>query len=194
MTPIRGKDQYGLYHFSFDDDTLTASCSKPKPVAFHLMFDFLTMIQAEANPNDRMQQCVKDRKGPGFTTPPSIGRNIFAVTTMLYNTYARYSHGATPATMYDSWTRMSAAPLEVPDCVYIYGFYQIASFLMPERVANYTFRDKYEKNYSCNLIEVSGSTNSEFGLVQRDVDQLKAQLKFDGFNQDGCFADTTNFR
>lgn len=192
ITLTRSEDQYGLYHFSFDDDTLTASCSKMKPLAFHLMLDFLTMIKAESN--KPTQQCVIDKKGPGFTSPPSIARNIFAMTTILYNTYARYSRNAMPTTMYNSWTRMPTAPQKASDCVYIYGFYHIANYLTPERVANYTLRSKYERNYNCNLAEVSTSANSELGLVQRDVNQLKELLQNDGFNQDGCFADTTNFR
>lgn len=189
---IKTQDEYGLYHYSFDDDTLTASCTKPKPLIFQLMFDFLTMIKGETN--RPMQQCVIDGKGPGFASPPSIARTIFAVTTMAYNTYARYSQHAEPATMYNGWTRMPQTQQKVPDCIYIYGFYHIAHFLMPERSANYTFREKYERNYNCNLAQISADTNAELGLVQRDVDQLITQLKVDGFNQEGCFADMSNFR
>lgn len=189
---IKSDDEYGSYHYSFDNDTLTASCTKPKPLIFQLMFDFLTMVKAESN--RATQQCVLNGEGPGFTTPPGVARNVFAVMTIAYNTYARYSQHAQPAIMYSGWTRMPRSQQKVPDCIYIYGFYHIANFLIPERLANYTFKEKYETNYNCNLQQILANTNSDLGLVQRDVDELKSQLRVDGFNQEGCFADTTNFR
>lgn len=192
MARIKTQEDYGLYHYNFDPDPLIDSCTKPKPLIFELMLDFLTMIKAESN--RATQQCVIDKKGPGFTTPPGVARNVFAITRIAYNTYARYSQYAQPATMYEGWTRMPLAPQNVPTCVYIYGFYHIAHFLMPERVANYTFKEKYEGKYGCNLTKVSNSASSDLGLVQRDVDHLQSELEVDGFNQKGCFADTTNFR
>lgn len=189
---IKSDDDYGLYHYSFDDDPLIAACTKPKPLIFELMYDFLTMIKGESN--KPMQQCVVRGEGPGFTSPPSVARTIFAVTTIAYNTYARYSQNAEPVTKYVGWTRMSQTQQKVPDCIYIYAFYHIAHFLMPERSTNYTFKEKYEGKYNCSLTQVVADANSEFGLVQRDVDQLKSQLRIDGFNQEGCFADTSNFR
>ena len=194
ITGIKTEEDYGLYHYNFDHDPLIDNCTKEKPLIFHLMVDFLTMVKQESNPKTRTQQCVIEGQGPGFTTPPGVARNIFAMTRIVYNTYARYSQQAQPATMYDGWTRMLETQQKVPDCVYIYGFYHIAHFLMPERVANYTFKDKYEANYRCNLTQISADTNSDLGLVQRDVEQLKLELEVDGFNQKGCFADTTNFR
>ena len=65
---------------------------------------------------------------------------------------------------------------------------------MPEQSLEYSFKEKYERQYGCNLTRVSANTDSEIGLVQKDINQLTAHLKIDGFNQDGCFADTTNFR
>lgn len=192
--PSETADEYGLYHFSFDSDALTIGWPKPKPLIFDLMYDFLIMIQRESAV--KTQKCVLEGKGPGFTTPPGVARNIFAVMTMAYNTYARYSEYAQPATLYSGWTRMprTQGQNKVPECVYIYGFYQIAKYLMPEQSAAYSLKQKYEQDYRCNLAEVSANVNSDLGLVQRDVDQLIAHLKQDGFNQDGCFADTTNFR
>jgi hypothetical protein len=190
--PIKSDDEYGLYHYSFDNDRLTANCTKPKPLIFELMFDFLTMIKAESN--QAIEQCVLEGKGPGFTSPPGVARNIFAVMTIVYNTYARYSQYAKPATMYDGWTRMTQTQQKVPDCIYIYGFYHIANFMMPQRLMNYTFKQKYEKNYNCNLTQVSANGDTELGLVERDVNELKSRLRIDGFNQEGCFADTSNFR
>lgn len=194
ITQINTEEDYGLYHYNFDHDPLIDQCTKEKPLIFHLMVDFLTMVKSESNPRTRTQQCVIRGDGPGFTTPPGVARNVFAITRIVYNTYARYSRQAQPTTMYDGWTRMPETQEKVPDCVYIYGFYHIAHYLMPERVANFTFKEKYEKNYSCNLTQISADTDSEFGLVQRDVAQLISELDMDGFNQKGCFADTSNFR
>ncbi|CAF3447660.1 unnamed protein product [Rotaria socialis] len=190
--PIKSEDGYGMYYYTFDNDTLTASCTKPEPLIFRLMFDFLTMVKSESD--IAMEQCVLDGKGPGFTSPPIFARTIFAATTIAYNTYARYSQHAKPVTMYDEWTRMSQTQQKVPDCIYIYGFYQIANFIMPEQMTNYSFKQKYEETFHCNLTDILANADSELGLVQRDVDQLKLQLKTDGFNQDGCYADKTNFR
>ncbi|CAF0729188.1 unnamed protein product [Adineta steineri] len=191
--PIKSDDDdYGLHHYNFDQDPLIASCTKPKPLVFEMMLDFLTMIKAESN--RATQTCVLNGRGPGFTSPPAVARTIFAATTIIYNTYARYNQYAQPTTMYDGWTRMPHAPEKVPDCVYIYGFYYIAEFLMPERSSIYLLKEKYERNYNCKLTQILADNMSELGLVQRDVDVLKSQLKDDGFNQEGCFADTTNFR
>ncbi|CAF4060924.1 unnamed protein product, partial [Rotaria sordida] len=158
------------------------------------MYDFLSMIKAESD--TKTQQCVLNGEGPGFLTPPGIARNIFAVMTIAYNTYARYNQFANPATMYDGWTRMPQTQTQqnVPECIYIYGFYHIANFLIPERTANYTFKEKYETKYHCNLTKRLANNDSELGLVQWDVDELKSQLKVDGFNQEGCFSDKSNFR
>ena len=193
VATIKGNDEYGLYFYSFDNDTLTTNCTKPKPLIFQLMFDFLSMIKEESS--KVTQQCVLNGEGPGFLSPPSIARNIFAVMTIAYNTHARYTQHAKPATMYDGWARMPPTKTDqkVPDCIYIYGFYHIAKYLMPERLASYPFKEKYE-TYNCNLTQVSANTTSDLGLVQRDVDELKLQLKTDGFNQEGCFADATNFK
>jgi hypothetical protein len=190
--PIRTDEGYGLHHYTFDPDPLITSCTKPEPLIFQLMLDFLMMIKAESN--HALQKCVQEGKGPGFTSPPASARTIFAATTMAYNTYARYNQRAKPVTMYEGWTRMPQSQNNVPDCIYIYAFYQIADFLMPERVLDYGFKGKYEKNYNCILTPVSENTNSEFGLAQRDVNQLKVQLRVDGFNQEGCFADKSNFK
>lgn len=187
-----GEDEYGLHHYSFDNDTLTASCAKPKPLIFELMFDFLTMIKSESN--QRTQPCVLRDEGPGFISPPSIARNIFAATTIVYNIFARYSHHSMPTIMYEGWSRMAQAPIPVPPCVYIYGFYHIAHYLMPEQLAKQNLTQKYEANHQCNLTSVLANNRSDLGLVQMDVDHLKAYLKTDGFNQDGCYADLTNFK
>lgn len=192
IAPLKTEDEFGMYHYSFDDDQLIKNCLKPKPLVFHLMYDFLTMVKGESN--RPMQSCVLEGKGPGFTSPPAVARNIFAVTTMLYNTYARYHKRANPVTMYNEWTRVEQHEGKVPDCVYIYAFQQITNYLIPERLAHYKFREKYESLYYCNLTQVAASTNADLGLVQRDADHLISQLKVDGFNQEGCFADTTNFR
>ena len=190
--PIKSEDEYGLHHYSFDPDPLITSCAKPKPLISEIMFDLLTMMKAESR--QTTQKCVLERKGSGFASPPASGRTIFAATTMAYNTYARYSQHAQPVTQYNGWTRLTPAGQQVPECIYIYGFYQITHYLMPERVALYGLKDKYEKLYRCSLTAVASNSNSELALVQRDVDQLKAQLKVDGFNQEGCFVDTSNFR
>jgi hypothetical protein len=189
---VKNEDEYGLYHYNFDDDPLIAQCSKPKPLMFSLMFDFLTMVKGESG--KAMQKCVTSGDGPGFTSPPGVARNIFAMTTMAYNTYARYSQHANPVTVYHGWRRMPQGQENVPDCAYIYGFYRIVDYLMPERLVYERLKEKYEKNYGCNLEEVSAGTNSDLGWVQRDVNALISNLKNDGFNQAGCFADTTNFR
>ncbi|CAF1585622.1 unnamed protein product [Rotaria magnacalcarata] len=192
--PIKSQDEYGQYHYSFDNDTVTASCTKPKPLIFELMFDFLTMIKAESG--RPTQQCVLNNEGPGFISPPTIARHIFTAMTIAYNTFARYSQYANATLMYEGWSRMPHAQTQeqVPNCVYIYGFYHISNFLMPERVANYSFKENYERKYECDLTEISATTSSNLGLVQRDVDQLKAYLRTDGFNQEGCYADTSNYK
>ena len=120
-------DEYGLYHFTFDSDTLTMNCSKPKPIIFNLMYDFLIMVQRESA--SKTQKCVLEGKGPGFTTPPGIARNIFAVMTMAYNTYARYSNYAQPVTPYREWTRMPRSQSKVPECVYI--IFMVSIKLLP---------------------------------------------------------------
>jgi hypothetical protein len=116
----------------------------------------------------------------------------------VYDTYARYSDRAIPVTHYEGWTRRASAASsnKIPECVYIYGFYSIAHYLMPEQVAAYNFKAKYETDsqYRCNLTKVNLSMDTELGQVQKDVEQLVSRLKIDGFNQDGCFADTSNFR
>lgn len=191
-TPIKSEDEFGLHHYSFDHDPLIDRCNITKPLISELMFDFLTMMKAESR--KATQKCVVENKGPGFASPPASARTIFAATTMVYNTYARYSQHANPVTQYAAWTRMASAGQEAPKCTFIYGFYQIAHYIMPERVELYELKEKYERSYGCDLTTVAANANSDLGLVQRDVDELKRQLRVDGFNQEGCFADTTNFR
>ena len=191
-TPTKSEDEFGLHHYSFDPDPLIDRCNKTKPLVSELMFDFLTMMKAESR--KATQKCVLENKGPGFASPPASARTIFAATTMVYNTYARHTQHATPVTQYAGWTRMASSGQEAPNCAYIYGFHQIAHYLMPERVELDRLKEKYERSHGCDLTTVAANTISELGLVQRDVDELKLQLRDDGFNQEGCFADTTNFR
>ncbi|CAF1640815.1 unnamed protein product, partial [Didymodactylos carnosus] len=87
------------------------------------------------------------------------------------------------------------ANTKAADCVYIYGVYFIEHYLLPERLEVQKLKEKYERDFGCTLNWVNdGSGNAELALVSKDVTHLISELEDDGFNQRGCFADTTNFK
>ncbi|CAG8553113.1 1215_t:CDS:2, partial [Ambispora leptoticha] len=160
------------------------NCSNTR--AGELMQFTLDLVNAEYE--NSSEPCVHRNEGPGILGVPSTSRAYRSVAVGMYNIWAKFDSTAV-TTFYrnDPFPRLQGTEQRKQQMI-TYATFYVLQYLLPEGVQRNNTMQLFNFRYNTDF----NSTDAK--LAQNITERLIAQLKVDGFNQEGCYADTTGYR
>ncbi|CAG8567621.1 14662_t:CDS:2 [Ambispora leptoticha] len=153
--------------------------------AGELMQFTLELVRAE-NGNSS-EPCVYANEGPGIFGVPSVARAYRSVAVGMYNVWAKFQPTAvTTFHRNDHFPRLNGTEERKQQMITYAAFY-VLQYLLPEGVQRNNTMQFFNSYYHTNF------NSADAKLAQNITESLIAQLKVDGFNQEGCYADTTGY-
>ncbi|CAG8558679.1 8500_t:CDS:2 [Ambispora gerdemannii] len=133
------------------------------------------------------ESCVIKKKGKGIFAVPAVSRAYRSVAAGMYNVWAKF-HPTAVTTFYDNdpFPRLNGSDNRKQEIITYAAFY-VLEYLLPERVQLNKTMEWLNSKYQVNF----NSTDAK--LAKNITERLIEQLKVDGFNQQGCYVDTTGY-